>query len=207
MSDSLILYFAVGFAVCFMGTLPFGPINLTVVQTAISKGAGKGFQFALAASVVEILEALVAILFGMIIADFLAQNIVVKGVIAAAFIILGVVVLARSRKPGAVKATGDTRCEFMKGLIIALLNPQAIPFWIFALTAIGQYVDFQYQGTFLGFFLMGIFVGKIFALSLFIVVSQYLKTHLQHSSKIVDRVLGGILLFIGIGQIGSLVMA
>ena len=54
---------------------------------------------------------------------------------------------------------------------------------------------------------MGIFVGKIFALSLFIVVSQYLKTHLQHSSKIVDRVLGGILLFIGIGQIGSLVMA
>ena len=49
-------------------------------------------------------------------------------------------------------------------------------------------------------FLAGVFVGKLLALCGFVVASSYLKTHLQESSTLVNRLLAGILLFIGLSQ-------
>ena len=65
--DSSLFYFVVGLAACFLGTIPFGPINLTVVKTTVDYNAARGTEVAFAASVVEMLQALIAIWFGMVI--------------------------------------------------------------------------------------------------------------------------------------------
>jgi hypothetical protein len=85
-------------------------------------------------------------------------------------------------------------------LLIAALNPQAIPFWIFALSAISQYFVFEYVGIYLLSFLAGVFVGKLLALTSFVIVSEYLRTHLQASAQLVNRMLAAVLLIIGISQ-------
>lgn len=198
--DNLILYAIIGAIVSFLGTIPFGPINLTVVKTAVDHNSAKGFEVALAASLVEIFEALIAIIFGIAISSFLQSNIVIKLFIALAFILLAVFIYLRPTKPSLEPTASDQGSFFTKGLIIAALNPQAIPFWIFALAAISQYFDFEYEGIYLAGFLFGVFLGKLAALYGFVVASSYLKTHLRESSRMVNRLLAAILLFIGVSQ-------
>ena len=195
-----LLYFLVGTITCFIGTLPFGPINLTVVKTTIDYDRRRGSQVALAASLVEILQALVAIVFGLVISTFLETNATFSGVIALVFIALAVFVFTRKSRPVLQDRGAGPRSFFSQGLLIAALNPQAIPFWIFALAAISQYFVFEYVGIYLLSFLAGVFVGKLLALTGFVIVSEYLRTHLQASAQLVNRLLAAVLLIIGISQ-------
>ena len=201
MMDTPVLYFLVGLFACFLGTIPFGPINLTVVKTTVDHNAARGTEVALAASLVEMAEALVAIWFGMVISNYLETNLLLRLLIALAFIGLAGFIFTRKPKPKLEQPAQDQDSFFKKGLLIAALNPQAIPFWIFALAAISQYFEFQYEGLYLVAFLIGVFVGKLFALYGFVVASTYLKAHLEQSSVLVNRILASVLLFIGISQL------
>ncbi|MBU14335.1 MAG: hypothetical protein CMQ14_04500 [Gammaproteobacteria bacterium] len=60
-----------------LGTIPFGPINLTVVKTTVDHSAQRGTEIAIVASLIEILEALIAIWFGMVISRFLESNLAI----------------------------------------------------------------------------------------------------------------------------------
>ena len=193
-------YLLVGMIACFIGTIPFGPINLTVVKTTVDHNRLRGTEVAFAASIIEILQALIAISFGMVISSYLESNVAIKIILALVFIVLAVFIYIRESKP--VFSAIDIQQEsfFKKGLLIATLNPQAVPFWIFALATISQYFDFEYVGVYLACFLLGVFAGKLIALYGFVIASDYLKSHLQKSSKMVNRLLAGILLLIGLSQ-------
>jgi len=194
------LYLAVGFLACLIGTIPFGPINLTVVKTTVDYDRRSGIEVALAASLIEIFQALIAISFGMLISSFLDANVSIKFLLALIFTVLAVFIYTREPKPTLEIEESRPQSFFRNGLIIAGLNPQAVPFWIFALASISQYFEFQYLGLTLFAFLLGVFFGKLLALYGFVVASTYLKAHLQESSVLVNRLLAAILLFIGLSQ-------
>jgi len=194
------LYLFVGFLACLIGTIPFGPINLAVVKTTIDYDRRSGIEIAFAASIIEMLQALIAICFGIVISSFLDANVFVKFFLAFIFIGLAIFVFTRKPKPTLEKEQRRPASFFRNGLIIAGLNPQAVPFWIFALATISQYFQFQYIGLTLLGFLLGVFIGKLVALYGFVVASTYLKAHLQESSTLVNRLLAAILLFIGLSQ-------
>lgn len=194
------LHLVIGLLACFIGTIPFGPINLTVVKTTVDKNARQGMKVALAASFVELFHSLIAIVFGMAISDFLTGSRGVNFFLAALFVTLALVIWRRKPKPE-LHNDNSKDSSFKNGFLIAFLNPQAIPFWIFALATISQYFTFQYTGICLTAFLVGVFLGKLAALSSFVVASGYLKQHLQESSLWVNRLLAVILLFIGVSQL------
>ena len=195
-------YLFVGFLVCLLGTIPFGPINLLVAKTTLDYDRRSGIEVAFAASIIEILQALIAICFGMLISAFLEANVLIKFFLAFTFIGLAIFIFTRKPEPEASLEKKQSRplSFFRNGLIIAGLNPQAVPFWIFALATISQYFEFHSMGLTLAGFLLGVFIGKFVALYGFVVASTYLKTRLQESSTVVNRLLAGILLFIGLSQ-------
>lgn len=198
--DSPLLYFLVAMAASFIGTIPFGPINLTVVKTTVDHNQLRGIEVAFAASFVEIFEALVAIWFGLVVSAFLESNLFFRLFIATAFIGLAVLLFLRKTDPSLQEKNGVPQSFIKRGLLIAALNPQAMPFWIFALAAISQYFAFEYVGIYLAGFLLGVFAGKLLALYGFVIASGYLETHLQQSSQFVNKLLAGVLLLIGISQ-------
>jgi len=200
--ENPILYIFVGFLACLLGTIPFGPINLAVVKTTVDYDRRSGVEIAFAASIVESLQALIAICFGALISSFLDANVFVKFFLAFVFVALAIFIFTRKPEPERTLKKQQSRpvSFFRNGLLIAGLNPQAVPFWIFALATISQYFEFQYMGLTLAGFLLGVFTGKLVALYGFVVASTYLKTRLQESSTAVNRLLAGILLFIGLSQ-------
>lgn len=199
--DNPLIHFAVGLIVCFLGTIPLGPINLTVVKTTLDYDSRRGMEIALAAALVEIAQALVAISFGMMISAYLDSNRITKFMLAAVFVVLAIVVYTRKTDPKLGVSTAAQRAFLFRGLWLAALNPQAVPFWIFALAAISQYTVFHYNGVSLVGFLAGVFLGKLLALLGFVYASSYLRTHLRQSSRFVNHALAGILLFIGVSQL------
>ena len=64
MEVSIIGAFFIAFAATFVGGIPFGAINLSVVNITINKSFGKAMQFALAASLIELIQVCLAIFFG-----------------------------------------------------------------------------------------------------------------------------------------------
>ena len=196
------IYLFIGFLACLLGTIPFGPINLVVVKTTLDYDRRSGIEVAFAASIIEMLQALIALCFGMLISAFLEANVFLKFFLAFTFIGLAIFIVTRKPEPGPTLKKQQSRpvSFFRNGLIIAGLNPQAVPFWIFALATISQYFEFHSMGLTLAGFLLGVFIGKFVALYGFVVASTYLKTRLQESSTVVNRLLAGILLFIGLSQ-------
>lgn len=200
MMENSLLYLLVGFIACFIGTIPFGPINLTVVKTTVDYDRRGGTKIAFAASIVEVVQASIAISFGMLISDFLDASVSIKFFLMGVFIALALFIFFRKPKPTQSTESSRPKSFFRNGLLIAALNPQAVPFWIFALATISQYFAFQYDGIYLAGFLVGVFAGKFLALYGFVVASGYLKTHLAESHVLVNRLLAAILLFIGLSQ-------
>ena len=207
MTDSLALNFFVGLAVCFASTLPFGPINLTVAKVTVDKNHWRALEVAVSAALVETLQVLLAVFFGMAISQFLEDNVLFRAAVATIFLILGIYIYRRS--PGGNLQTSDhyRGSEIKTGLVVAALNPQAVPFWLIALAAINDYTDLQFQGATLALFLSGVFAGKVLALGGFIGVANYLKTHLSESGRLMNHILGVVLIILGLVQWWRIILA
>ncbi|PCH62967.1 MAG: hypothetical protein COC19_02080 [SAR86 cluster bacterium] len=206
LGSEIALHFLIGVSLCFIGTIPFGPINLMVVKTTVEIGRRNGLEVAAAASAVEVMQALIAILFGMVINDFLAAHESVKFIIAVVFILLGIYSWRRHSGASLEKNNRDNKSSFKRGLLIAVINPQAAPFWIFVFASLAAYVDLNMQGLNLIALLTGIFLGKFLALYGFVAGSAYLKMHLKQSNKFVNRLLAIVLLLIGFSQLGTFLL-
>lgn len=193
-------YFIIAMLVAFVATLPFGPINLSVIKTTVDHHRLGAIELSIAAAVVEAGQALIAVLFGLVINAFLDRHPSLNLVIAAAFIGLAIYVYIHDSHPS-LNSSSDDPSFIRRGLLVAAINPQAVPFWIFAVTAINQYLGFNFQGGYLAFFLGGLVSGKLIALYGFIVASDYLKTHLDESSRLVNHLLAVVLFIIGLVQI------
>ncbi|MEQ8954343.1 MAG: LysE family transporter [Gammaproteobacteria bacterium] len=200
MIESPLAYLLLGLLASFLGTLPFGPINLTVVKITVDYDRLRGLEVAVAASLVEIAQVSVALWFGMVITAFLAENLLFRFTVAAVFIGLAIFIYCQKNEISLQESNREEKSLFRRGILIAALNPQAAPFWVFALAAIDQYVQIDYSGVMLLMFLTGVAAGKLLALYGFVIASGYLKTHLSKSSQLVNSMLAAILLVIGLGQ-------
>ncbi len=209
MMEPIWAYFLVGALACFLGTVPIGPINLAVVKATVDHDRRRGAEIALAASLVEIGEAAIAIFFGMAIGEFLRMNAWPRLTLALAFFALAAFLLTRKPKSAAappIPESGLARGAcFRRGLLIAALNPQAVPFWILALTTIRQYFALDYQDHFLAAFLAGVFLGKLTALAGYAALADYLKSRLHAAGKRVNQALALVLILVGISQLRQIV--
>lgn len=200
MTQELILTFFIGLIATFLGTIPFGPINLAVVNITLKKGFQHGFRFSIGASLVEMAEVALAIAFGSVIQSLLTENILLQILIIIIFIIVGLYYLLSIPRPVLKSRIKIKVSPFVKGILVAVANPQAIPFWVFLLTFISQYYELNFVGVSLLLFFIGVFGGKLAALVLFGYLSKFLRPKLELSCKIINKTLGVILILIGLAQ-------
>lgn len=204
MALSPFISFTAGFIASFLGTLPFGPINLSVVDTTIKKNLQAGLWFALAAAIVEIGQSFVAIHCSMFITDFLKSSPWLSIGIALLFIVLGILFFFKKSIQNNDPAKKKKGNSFIRGILISIVNIQAIPFWIFVLTYLDTvqmiHLDTGQQLNFILLFLVGVALGKFLALLLFGVLSEAISKRTNFLNKWMNKILGGIFIFIGLLQ-------
>jgi threonine/homoserine/homoserine lactone efflux protein len=129
----VLITFAIAFFFSFVGTIPPGTLTLTIIQLGLNEKLNIAWRMAFAAALIEYPYAWVAVKFQ----GFLTQSIeITKGfhlIAAVTMLLLGLLNLWSSARPSKFTQRFEAS-GFRKGVVLSLLNPLAIPFWM-AMTA------------------------------------------------------------------------
>ena len=196
-----ILHFLAGFIASFLGTLPFGPINLSMVDTTINDGLKVGLRFSIAAAIVEIGQSLFAYNFGMWITQYLEHNFWVQLSVFGVLFAIGALFLLRKGREDAQMKDKRKTSPFLRGAIIGILNPQALPFWVAVIAALksSAWVSFG-MWDFILLFLFGVSLGKLVALLLYGKMSLLIVSRITSLSQWMNRIIGGIFIALALIQ-------
>lgn len=197
----------VAFIVSYIGSIPPGTINVSVMQLAILKKRRAAIFFAFAASSVEFIYAGITVQFHI----FLNNNPTISSyfqiITAIALIGLGLFNIFSKSTSASVKV--DTRITgrhgFLRGIILGLLNPMTIPFWLAITTYLenDNWIDVEGYGFWM--YLVGLSVGT-FCLLLTVNASGRRFTRISDNPFLVHKVPGFLLLGLGVYFLGKLMM-
>jgi threonine/homoserine/homoserine lactone efflux protein len=204
MEPSPALIFFLSMLASIAGTLPFGPINLSVVDTTINRSWRAAFHFSIAAALIEIPQSFIAIRFNPTVQQLLQHNVWVKSFVVVFFVGIGLVFFLRKPINEGEKKAKSKNNDFINGLLVSIANPQAIPFWIFILAFLksAEYLDISDHPPlyFLCLFLSGVACGKLLTLLFYAFLSQLIVRKAAFISQWMNKIIGVILMGIGLVQ-------
>jgi threonine/homoserine/homoserine lactone efflux protein len=130
---SVIITFSLAYFFSFIGSIPPGTINLLIVQLGLDKKFAVAWRFAIAAALIEYPYAWLAIKFKSLIlsSPTVLDNLLL--ITAIVMIVLGLVNVIPTSKASSISQRFESS-GFRRGLLLAILNPLAIPYW-FGVTA------------------------------------------------------------------------
>ena len=193
---SLINFF-VSFFFSFIGTIPPGTLNLTILQLGLDNKINIAWRFAIAAALVEYPYAWLAIKFERFITStpVILENI--QLLTAIVMTLLGIFNLWSSQKPSNLSQKFNNS-GFRRGIILGILNPLALPFWL-GMTAYLNGQQWINLSTPIGLhaFLLGASLGALTLFMLLAYLAKKVVFEFQHSS-VLKKVPGVILLVLGL---------
>ncbi|MBK7474534.1 MAG: LysE family transporter [Haliscomenobacter sp.] len=200
MEATPLLVFFLVFIIGYLGTMPFGPINLSVIDTAISRSFRSAFFFSLAAAMVEVPQSLVALHFGLSVSRWIEESWIAKMLAVLVFVGMGAMFFLKKPQEEDKKSTAQG--DFLHGIFIAVINPQAIPFWVVVLaylkTAQHLTLSTHMALQLILAFLLGVGFGKLFALLTYARLSQIIVARLSFVGLWMNKIIGSILIALGL---------
>lgn len=193
----IVQVFFVGLIFSFVGSIPPGTLNILVLQLGLENKVRTALRFAFAVALVEYPYTWIAVVFEDWITSspIVSNNFQLLG--AVVMTTIGLIMLWAARKPTTFTAK-FAESGFRRGLILSILNPQAIPFWI-AITAylkMEGWIDLSTSGR-IHSYVLGTSVGAMILLTLLAVMAQKVSAPFQNNRLI--RILPGtILLVLGV---------
>ena len=193
---SYLYVFFLGFIFSFIGSIPPGTLNVSILQMALQGKARIATRFAIAVAIIEYPYAWIGVQFEywltsspMVVDNFqLIAAIVMSG--------LGIFNLLPAKQPtGFAKKFSES--GFRRGLALSILNPMAIPYWM-GFTAYMKaqgWISLSTTGL-LHSYVFGTSVGALALLILVISFAQRLAPHVSES-KWIKIIPGLVLLALG----------
>lgn len=193
----LVSSFFIALVFSFVGSIPPGSINISVMQYAMQNKKSAALAFALAASLVEFVYAGFAVKFQILLTENTSFSGVFQIISCVVLIILGIYNLLKKDIPVPQTEPGEKRNGFKKGALIAMANPLAIPFWL-AVTSYLQGMNWVVlnDGNFL-VYVAGISTGTFLLLALVTWLGAKFSA-IQHNRFVIYRIPGITFILMGI---------
>ena len=188
--------FLMGFIFSFVGSIPPGTLNVSVLQLGLEKKIDIALRFALAVSIIEYPYTWIGVQFQYWISE---SPVVVDNfqlIAAVVMTALGIFNLLPSRKASGF-AKKFSESGFRRGIVLSILNPMAIPYWM-GFTAYMKaqgWISLTTTGL-LHSYVLGTAVGAMALLTVLIFFAQRLAPYVQGSRWI--KIVPGLLL-LGLG--------
>lgn len=193
---TILLNFIVAFFFSFVGTIPPGTLNLTVLQLGLENKVSTAWRFALAAALIEYPYAWLAVKFEQLISSspIFVHN--AQLLTAIVMTLLGIFNLLPQKSSKISKKFSNS--GFARGIILGLLNPLALPFWV-GTTA---YLNSQHWidlSTMMGLqaYLIGISLGTLALFVLLIYLANKIASSFRESA-LLKKIPGIVLLTLGL---------
>ena len=187
------MLFLIAFSLGFVGYLPLGNINLTVVQMTLEEEKRRWRAFILFAALMEFIYCFGCIS-GMEI--LLQQKQLVQYLnwsSVAIFFLLGV--FSFLHKPGSTNFSGVKR-----GILIAIFNPLQIPFWMVWGVYVMQNGWVKSTTGSIALFSLVCAVGTIAVLYMYALAGKKVVEKLNVNQTLLNRFIGSFLIFLAVYQ-------
>ena len=187
------MLFIVAFALGFVGYLPLGNINLTVVQMSVGEEKRKWQAFILFAAIMEFIYCFGCIS-GML--RLLAQPqlvIYLSWSSVAIFFLLGVFSFLHTQ--GSTLSSGVKR-----GILIAVFNPLQVPFWMVWGVYVMQNGWVKSELGSIALFSLICAIGTVAVLYMYAVAGKKIVEKLNVNQTLLNRFIGSFLIFLAIYQ-------
>lgn len=195
--------FVIGLAVSFLGTLPLGVLNITIMDVSLKKGFNSAIRFALACALVEFVYSYISVQLTKSIIDFPALRPVTE--VVATITLLGMGVHYIRKQNSLPSGKQKMVSSFYLGTILSILNVVAFPFWILYTTLFQGKGLVGLSGHGLIFaYVFGISLGTVAGLLPFIYGSRFLSDWITLHQHRMDRMIGSLFLFLSFCQFISL---
>ncbi len=157
----ILLYILSGFVLAVLGALPPGASNLVVVKAAIDGRFKQSQKLSLGAGFGEVILALLALLFGMVVQDFIGMHLWVQWLLLSVFALVGIYFLS-FRESGHKRDKRSTN-HYLTGFLLSVINPPVLLYWVIVITLVQSHLLLSSQTPLLllGLFFVGVFAGKI----------------------------------------------
>ncbi len=191
-----LMNFLLAFLFSFIGTIPPGALNISILQLGVDNKLSKAWRFAFAAAVVEYPYAWLAVRFENIIttSPLILDNI--QLISAIVMILLGIFSLWSAHRPSRF-AQKFYSSGFRRGLILGIMNPLALPFWLGTTAYLkGQGWIELATSLHLHSYLLGVSLGALALLMLLAYLAKRVVTRV-HNSVLLKLTPGMILLALG----------
>lgn len=193
----IVQVFLVGAIISFIGSIPPGTLNLAVLQLGMEQKVRTALRFALAVSIIEYPYAWIGVVFE----DWVTSSPVIVDnfqlITAIVMTLIGAFSIWSARKPSEFSVRFN-ESGFRRGIILSILNPMAIPFWV-AYTAFLKsqgWIDLSTPWL-VHSYVLGTAVGVMVLLIIFAFLAKRL-AHYVKDNRIVKMVPGVTLLVLGL---------
>jgi threonine/homoserine/homoserine lactone efflux protein len=186
-----LLILIIGFTAAVIGALPFGLVNLTVLNVTFERGNRAAINISHGAAVVEVLFGLTALLAGELLVNHIEGNAIVSYSTVAVPFMGGVFFILKKQHAGMSRHTGYS--GFLKGIFLNLVSIQVFLFWIIAVAFLSSKQLLQYDPLSILLFISGIWLGKMAVLWLYMNLSGKILSSSRIISRNINRIIGIVL--------------
>ncbi len=201
---SLIKIAVTGLLISFLGALPLGSLNMAAMQIAIAESKRKALAFAIGVALVEIIYVQISLQAMDWVMAHQQLFTSMEWITVMIFLVLaGSSFWVAFKKQGAAKniLLNNSINRFWLGLSMSAINPVQIPFWfIWSTYLLSNKLLLPSQAQF-NSYTMGIGMGTITALLVFIYAGSWLVNKLNASQKMIHIIVGIVLLVSAIIQL------
>jgi len=196
MPPEAFIFLLIGLIASIIGAVPFGLVNLSVLQTALHKGIRATMPISFGASMVEVGYGILGILAGSLIYKYLNENPWFYIATAMVLISMGLVFLLKSAP---FNISNNNRMGgFFQGILLNLLSIQVLAYWIMAISFISSVYQQIITPLAIILFLLGIWTGKMGVLVSYASLGNKIVSRSERISKNINYLIGFILIGIAL---------
>ena len=196
-----LIHFAWGWLCGFLGTLPFGTINVSIAEMAIQRGTRVAISMAIGAALVEFFQSYIALSFY----HFLTHNgdsqrrIILWCI--PIFLVVGIYyILKKDHTVPAPTTRAANVIGAAKGIVLSSVNLMAIPYFVFigGYLASADYIKLEAQ--FIAAFSAGVVLGSFMTFFIYAKLGIVIKRRSERMSHYASKIVGMIFIAIAISQ-------
>ncbi len=180
----IFLTFFIGIVANFIGYIPPGNINLTLVQLTINRGMKQALYFIISFSCVEFFFTYFIMHAAKWLSGQVKLDTVIDWVMVVLFGVLGAITWVQRKKTPDTNYSDQESIKY--GILLGFLNPMQIPFWMITGTYLITHQWIEDGKLALVIFSIGAAAGAFIALFLYAKFARYIQSKFALSNKLMN---------------------
>lgn len=197
----IITHILLGLGISFIGTLPLGIINLTIVDQTMKKGSRTGLLIAAGSITVEFFQTLVAFQFAALLTRLPVYGFWFHVVALPVFAGLSLYYFLNRHTAQLKEKKARNISPFFLGMAISAANLMIFPYWIGWSGMLHSHGWLRLEFFYIVLFAVGTLFGTFLALYLFVRLSLWISGKFRDAGKWSNYIIAFVFLVLAVGEL------